>query len=323
VKSRENRKWEDKGLAARLAEAARRWAGEQRPTPEERKRVLPVLAGMLTLAALGGCALWRMPQGTAERAQAAPLPRHAKQGSARVAAGDYVVPKDFQGTLVRNRIRHFPKKLLAITFDDGPDPKNTPLVLAALAKAKAHATFFVIGRQVDQHPKLVRAIMEGGHAIGLHSYSHKARPTPAQAVQEIDRTVLALKKATGRRTELLRPPYGLTNTNLTNAARKRGYSVILWTVASADTMHINTTSICNNVIHTPNPGDIILLHDGPGHARTANAVPRILSELQKAGFEFVTMPELMRAWDEWKRTPEAKAFQTARLKRARERAAKA
>jgi peptidoglycan/xylan/chitin deacetylase (PgdA/CDA1 family) len=87
--------------------------------------------------------------------------------------------------------------------------------------------------------------------------------------------------------------------NLTRAALARGYAAVLWTISSADTRSIDADTIARNVIYTPNPGDIVLMHDGAGHQATADAVPRILRELGEAGFKFVTMPELLRAWDIW------------------------
>jgi peptidoglycan/xylan/chitin deacetylase (PgdA/CDA1 family) len=90
------------------------------------------------------------------------------------------------------------------------------------------------------------------------------------------------------------------NNPLTQLAVEQGYAVIGWTVSSADTTaHLAPATIAHNIIHTPNPGDIVLLHDGGGHGATAQALPQILKELGAAGWQFVTVPELLRAWDQW------------------------
>lgn len=215
------------------------------------------------------------------------------------ALGDWTLPDRYRGRLITARVRHFPRKLLALTFDDGPDPRVTPQVLAALAAYDARATFFVIGENAQQHPDLLRRQVAAGHALGSHSYRHIYRATPAQAASHLDRAAAVIDKATGRRPTLFRPPGGFTNGPLARLAREQGYAVILWTISSADTAGIGPQVIARNVIHTPNPGDIVLMHDGAGHQRTAQALPQILRELTAAGFQFVTVPELLRAWDEY------------------------
>lgn len=212
------------------------------------------------------------------------------------------IPAQFRGKVIRSRVRYFPYKLLALTFDDGPDPRNTPIVLNALKKYNAHATFFVIGSEAKRYPKLLREIVEGGNEIGSHSYTHPAHPTPAQSIQELDKTAEVIRKATGIAPVCYRPPYGIVHNNLTRLALNRGYAVFLWTISSADTRPVSVMTLANNVIHTPNPGDIILMHDGPGHIRTTQAVPIILSQLTRMGFKFVTLPQLLQAWSAWERT---------------------
>lgn len=211
----------------------------------------------------------------------------------------WTVPARYQGHIIRGRVRHFPDKLLALTFDDGPDPTVTPRVLAALTQHGAHATFFVLGRQARAHPELLRAIVQGGHALGHHSYSHRARYSAAEAADELERTCALIEQAAGLRPTLFRPPYGITDTHLCTLALQRGHAAILWTISSADSRPIGADVIARNVIHTPNPGDIVLMHDGPGHSATAEALPQILGELGAAGFRFVTIPELLQAWDRW------------------------
>jgi len=204
---------------------------------------------------------------------------------------------------VAHRLRYFPVKLLALTFDDGPDPRITPTILKALQAFHAHATFFVLGRNARRFPNLVRAEAEAGHCVGSHSYSHPAYTNSRQAIQELDATQRAIADAAGAPPTLFRPPYGITRGQLAVTARRKGYAVITWTISSADTRPISPEQIAKNVIYTPNPGDIVLMHDGAGHRATAAAVPLILKALSARGWRFVTVPELLQAWAEWEAQP--------------------
>jgi peptidoglycan/xylan/chitin deacetylase (PgdA/CDA1 family) len=196
--------------------------------------------------------------------------------------------------VLRSRPRGFHEKILALTFDDGPDAANTPRILDALRKRHAHATFFVLGAQAKRHPELLRRMIAEGHVVGSHSWSHPARVTPALARREVDSTAQVIREATGRAPRLFRPPYGLMKNGLAALAQKEGCTVVLWTISGADTRPITARQIADNIIHTPDPGDIALLPDGPVHARTAAALPLILDELSRAGWKFVTIPELLQ-----------------------------
>lgn len=234
----------------------------------------------------------------------APVSLAAPTATAGKAAtrGSESVPARYRGKIIRKRVRYFPKRLLALTFDDGPSTNITPQVLQVLEKHHAKATFFVLGRNVKAHPEIVRQAAKAGHAIGSHSYSHPSRTSATQAASELERTAALVAQATGKQPVLFRPPYGITNGNLCQQALKYNYSVILWTISSADSNSIGSATIARNIIHTPNPGDIVLMHDAAGKKTTLGALPQILTELGAAGFQFVTVPELMRAWDEWEKT---------------------
>lgn len=242
-----------------------------------------------------------------------PNPRvvHADRGAASVVTRPQVplvaeppsvrvdVPARYRGQVVRKRVRHFPDRLLALTFDDGPDPQVTPMVLASLKRHGAHATFFVLGRNVRRWPELVKQAAAEGHVIGSHGYSHPERCSPAEAKRQLRDTADLIEQATGHRPTLFRPPYGIATSNLCQTALSQGYAAFLWTISSADSRPIGAETIARNVIHTPNPGDIVLLHDGGGHAATAKALEQILTELEASGFRFVTLPNLLSAWDDW------------------------
>ncbi len=203
------------------------------------------------------------------------------------------IPPRFRSKIIRSRVTGIRDKLLALTFDDGPDSVNTPRILDALRHHHAHATFFVLGAQARLHPELVRRIVSEGHALGSHSWSHPSRVSPQRAREEVESTEALLKKVTGQPPILFRPPYGILKNGLASVAQKKGNAVILWTISSADTRPISTRQIADNIIHTPDSGDIALMHDGPGHIKTAEAVPTILDELGRSGWRFVTVPQLL------------------------------
>lgn len=210
------------------------------------------------------------------------------------------VPSRYHGRMVRNRAPHFAEKLIAITFDDGPDKKVTPRVLKTLAANNVHATFFVIGQQAKRYPDLLRQEMAAGHVIESHSYSHPTNPTEASSVTELQKTGAIIRQATGKNPTCFRPPCGHTHNALTRLALKEGYAVITWTNSGADTAPNSTVeTITSNVVGNLKPGDIILIHDGPGHAKSAKALPTILKKAKKAGFTFVTVPQLLNDYDKW------------------------
>lgn len=244
--------------------------------------------------------LWLVHDRHAPHAAAVAAPATAPGASpSSPAAASAALPARYRGQVVRHRVRYFPRKLLALTFDDGPDPAITPRLLATLKKHGAHATFFVLGRCASKQLALVKQAAREGHAIGNHSYSHPQSTSPAVARQELQRTAALIKQATGHQPRLFRPPYGITTGNLCREAQREGYTAFLWTISSADTRPISSATIARNIIHTPNPGDIVLMHDGAGHRATAGALDQILTELGAAGFTFVTLPELLSAWDRY------------------------
>jgi len=232
-------------------------------------------------------------------------PQDDKPAATNSGPSSATVPAKYRGQILRQRVRHFPRKLLALTFDDGPSPSITPRVLKTLREHHAHATFFVLGRSVKRWPELVRQAAREGHAIGNHSYSHPSGTSPAEAASQLQQTAALIEQAAGRKPALFRPPYGITKGNLCQTALAQGYTAVLWTISSADSNPIGPDIIARNIIHTPNPGDIVLMHDGETHAATAAALPQVLDELSAAGFQFVTIPELLQAWDEWEKGQKA------------------
>lgn len=214
---------------------------------------------------------------------------------------DWSIPERYRGKFVTARLTGFPDKLLALTIDDGPAPEMTARMLDILKEHKARATFFVLGCQVERYPDLVKRIAREGHAIGNHSYSHKPRATGQAAEDQVMKTERLVQDLTGQKPTCFRPPNGVTDGPVAKLAASKGYCVVTWTQSSSDTTSGITPSVIErNIAHTPDPGAIILCHDGgPHHEATAEALPEVLRELTDAGFRFVTLPVLLRAWDDW------------------------
>lgn len=190
-------------------------------------------------------------------------------------------------------------KTVALTFDDGPTQEVTPRVLEILKKEDVHATFFLVGWRVDENPDLVRSILEAGHAIGNHSYSHHSmRGKSAPFIQdEIERTTQAIQTATGQRTFIFRAPYGLWSVRLLELIDRLGYRPIHWTLSPHDWRRPSAKSIIHRCLARIQPGSIILLHDGFGGQRKGNrgamleALPTLIRSLKDSGYNFVTIPE--------------------------------
>lgn len=185
---------------------------------------------------------------------------------------------------------------VALTFDDGPHPEGTPLVLEALARRGAKATFFVIGEQVERYPSLAAEILAEGHQLAVHGYRHRnqMRLSPADFTRDLRRGIEVLGAVLGRRPLLYRPPYGIFT--LAGLAAVRGASLqpLLWSKWGRDwRAHIRPEQIAALVSRGVAVGDVALLHDAdwyssPGsHRRTAAALPQILAALEERGLAAV------------------------------------
>lgn len=184
---------------------------------------------------------------------------------------------------------------IALTFDDGPSEKLTPRLLDLLAQHHIHATFFVIGENVAQHPEIVKRAAREGHEIGNHSWSHPnlAKISDENVRSQIKRTEEAISGAIGARPVLLRPPYGsLTARQKHFIHDELGYEIVLWDVDPYDWKRPGPTVVTNRILKETRPGSIVLSHDI--HPGTIEAMPATLSELEAKGFKFVTVSELLR-----------------------------
>ena len=181
------------------------------------------------------------------------------------------------------------RKAVALTFDDGPSPKTTPIALELLKKYNAKGTFFMVGHAVEGNEEIVKQVVAEGHQIGNHSWDHPVltKISLEKAKSQINDTTAALKKASGLDVHIMRPPYGAINGAIQAAVDQ---SFILWDVDTLDWKNRNTASIMKEV-RKAQPGSIILMHDV--HQTTIDALPLILQYLTEQGFEMVTIEELM------------------------------
>ncbi|MCY7477040.1 polysaccharide deacetylase family protein [Paenibacillus larvae] len=191
------------------------------------------------------------------------------------------------------------KKMMALTFDDGPDPDETMQILDLLKQYEAKATFFLIGNRVIRYPDLVKREASEGHELANHTYSHAYfnRASKERMIKEIKDAEEAIFQASGVHTCLFRPPGGYYNQILVDVCKANNYTPILWSWHQ-DTVDWKTPGvkkIVNKVLNNARGGDIVLFHDHvEGSTQTIEALKQILPELKKRGFRFVTVSELMR-----------------------------
>jgi len=185
-------------------------------------------------------------------------------------------------------------RTVAMTFDDGPHPKLTPRLLDMLKERNIKATFFVIGKCVAEYPDIAKRIVDEGHEIANHSWSHPQLTKLSSSAfdAEISQTTDAIVKATGVRPVTMRPPYGAINPALTKRLNEEyGLSVILWSVDPLDWKIRKSDHVSGHIIKNAAPGSIILAHDI--HASTVDAMPATLDALQSKGYKFVTVSDLI------------------------------
>jgi peptidoglycan/xylan/chitin deacetylase (PgdA/CDA1 family) len=183
---------------------------------------------------------------------------------------------------------------VALTFDDGPWPHTTGQILAILAQRRAPATFFVVGRQVQRYPQLLRRELAAGMVVGTHSYRHPQRfnRLPARRVrEEIIRGRRTLDRL-GVRPVGFRPPGGAASATVVAAAEQLGLRTVVWSVDPADWQPGTTADqLVRRVLAAARPGAIVLLHDGGGdRSATVAALPAIIEGLRHLGLTLTTLP---------------------------------
>lgn len=189
------------------------------------------------------------------------------------------------------------RREIALTFDDGPHPKDTPQVLEMLAKHNIRATFFLVGKYVEQFPHLVRQIHQNGHQLGIHCYRHLPFPLEKPSIlrSQLDRTKNAMAEACDISPETLRfirPPYGVFTKQTAARLTEWGYQLVLWNSIPPHWMQPPGWTI-KQILDDADPGSVIVLHDGHGHGtRVTEIVDAIVPKIRTMGLEFITVEEM-------------------------------
>lgn len=182
---------------------------------------------------------------------------------------------------------------IALTFDDGPYPFYTPLLLHELERSHVAATFFVVGRSAQEFPELVREIVEDGNEIGNHTFNHYklTKLTAAQIADQIALDGQFLAPFAGHPITLFRPPHGRYDHRVVAIAHAMGYETVFWNDSPEDTKNILPSLIVSRVVSHATPGGIVLLHNG--QYKTIEALPVIIERLRAEGYRFVTVSQLL------------------------------
>lgn len=187
------------------------------------------------------------------------------------------------------------EKMVALTFDDGPNPPFTSQIADILEKHNAPATFFVVGLQVQKFPQTVNDLKSRGFAVENHSFSHRRLDRKDQATIdfELDHTHNLIRDSVGTPPSWFRPPFGTLDSALGESITRRGYRVALWSVDPNDWQAPNPETILQTIAAQVGPGGVILLHDGGGDRNvTISALPRIIEYLRNNGYSIVTLDQL-------------------------------
>ena len=186
-------------------------------------------------------------------------------------------------------------KVVALTFDDGPDPVNTPKIIKALHDNEVQGTFFCIGKQIEPCRAIIKQAYKDGNVIANHSWSHKDLTTinAAGINNEVTLAENEIYKVIGQRPALIRPPYGAINDATLNSLTALNYKSILWSIDTLDWEQREVDNIVKNVVENVRPGEIILMHCDGDKQITTKALPLIISRLKEMGYSFATVDKLL------------------------------
>jgi peptidoglycan/xylan/chitin deacetylase (PgdA/CDA1 family) len=190
---------------------------------------------------------------------------------------------------------------IALTYDDGPNDPHTQRLLEVLARHNVHATFFLIGRYVQQRPDIAREIVHAGHIVGNHTFTHPLLifKSEAEIRQELIQCRSALQDAIGQHSNLFRPPFGGRRPAVLRVASELGLAPVMWNVTGYDWNAPPAEAIERKVAKQIHGGDVILLHDG-GHkqmgadrSNTVTATDHLIAWCKSEGYDFLTIPQMM------------------------------
>ena len=186
------------------------------------------------------------------------------------------------------------RKVVALTFDDGPHGKLTPQLLDLLQRENVRATFFVLGSLVEANPQIVQRMAAEGHEVANHTWDHPRLPSlgAEKFDEQIRKTTEIIEQNTGRKVSIMRPTYGLYNERVKNELLKDyGLDIILWSVDPNDWKKPGANVVARRLVEGAHPGAILLAHDI--HPGTIAAMPRAIADLKAKGYEFATVSELL------------------------------
>ncbi|MGO9641194.1 MAG: polysaccharide deacetylase family protein [Candidatus Acidiferrales bacterium] len=190
---------------------------------------------------------------------------------------------------------------LALTYDDGPNDPYTLQLLEVLEKHDVHATFFLIGKFVEARPDIARSVVEAGHAVGNHTYSHPdlTEVSHSRLLSELGGGNCAIEDATGVSPKLFRPPFGRRNRRILSVARKCGMTTVMWRAACYDWKAKSHENIGSTLISLIHGGEVIQFHDGShrslgvDRSNCVEVTDEILRHYRDLGYEFVAVPEMI------------------------------
>lgn len=186
------------------------------------------------------------------------------------------------------------KKVIALSFDDGPSKELTPIVLQILAEHKVPATFFLIGEKIDEAPELVQQAFQNGHLLGNHTYYHSNwfdLQSSKKMKEEMQQTHNLVHQLTGKQMNWFRPPYGVTNPNVKKAVEAMGYQSVGWNLRSLDTMIKDRERLLARLKQLIKPGAVVLLHDTM--KLTVEVLPAIIEYVKAEGYEVIGLDKLL------------------------------
>lgn len=195
------------------------------------------------------------------------------------------------------------KKIIALTFDDGPYPPYTHELLKVLADKNIHATFFMVGDNAFEHQNIVRLVHSQGHEIALHAGKHQdlLKLNRQEIAANIDSGKMTLQWLTGEKVKYMRPPHGFRDWAVMDEIEKAGLRAVNWDIIPRDWTNPGAEEIARRVCEKAHPGAIVLLHDGDSPRKTASrqqtieATAMIIERLRAEGYEFVTISQLIAA----------------------------
>ena len=189
------------------------------------------------------------------------------------------------------------EQVVAITFDDGPDPVCTPRLLDLLARRQVQATFFCVGRRVVEHPETALRIVTAGHLIGNHSFEHSWRTNlygEPRLRADLERAQTEIARVTGKSPTFFRPPMGLTNQRVFRVTRALALTVVGYSIRGRDRGHGSVSSVVRHALRRVRPGAVILLHDGGARPdRLLAVVEKLVDQLQAQGYRCLRLDVLM------------------------------